>query len=51
MTALASSGGKADEIHDNKFDEEPIIHNGGASQSQIDYDYDKNLKTPTPSGQ
>jgi len=46
-----SSGGKADEIHDNKFDEEPIIHNGGASQSQIDYDYDKNLKTPTPSGQ
>ena len=26
-----SSGAKVDEIHDNKFDEEPIIHNGGAS--------------------
>lgn len=46
-----SSGGKADEANESKFDEEPIIHNGGASQSQIDYDYDKNLKTPTPSGQ
>ena len=46
-----SSGAKADEIHDNKFDEEPIVHNGAANQSQLEYDFEKNLKTPTPSGQ
>ena len=40
-----SSGAKADEIHDNKFDEEPIVHNGAANQSQLEYDFEKNLKT------
>ena len=43
-----SSGAKADELHDSKFDEEPIVHNG---QPQLEYDFEKNLKTPTPSGQ
>jgi len=51
MADQTSSSAKADEIHDGKFDEEPLVHNGVTSRSQLDYDYEKSLKTPTPSGQ
>lgn len=51
MADQTSSSAKADEIHDGKFDEEPLVHNGATSRSQLDYDYEKSLKTPTPSGQ